>query len=219
MKDREAFLTRWSRRKREAAASQADPLAENPAKPAAAVDEPCETPNVQNTAASRPEPAPELPPLDAIHAGTDVRAFLEKGVPQDLTRAALRRVWSSDPAIRDFIGLSENAWDFTAPDGVPGFGPFAPDAARDLVARVFGDSPSVSDAEEGGAVVALSDPAASNQRSAEHEDVKAEVSRATEAAPDAGVLRAGEVRSDDSAMQQQAAAKPPTGTPHPSDPE
>ena len=109
--------------------------------------------------------------------------------------------------------------DFTAPDGVPGFGPFAPDAARDLVARVFGDSPSVSDAEEGGAVVALSDPAARNQRSAEHEDVKAEVSRATEAAPDAGVLRAGEVRSDDSAMQQQAAAKPPTGTPHPSDPE
>ena len=27
-----------------------------------------------------------------------------------------------DPVIRDFIGLSENSWDFNAPDGIPGFG-------------------------------------------------------------------------------------------------
>jgi hypothetical protein len=26
------------------------------------------------------------------------------------------------PSIRSFIGLAENSWDFTAPDGVPGFG-------------------------------------------------------------------------------------------------
>ena len=29
----------------------------------------------------------------------------------------------ADPAIRYAVGLSENAWDFSAPDGVPGFGP------------------------------------------------------------------------------------------------
>lgn len=27
-----------------------------------------------------------------------------------------------DPVIRDFIGLSENSWDFTDPDSIPGFG-------------------------------------------------------------------------------------------------
>jgi hypothetical protein len=212
MNDREAFLTRWSRRKREAAVSQGDPLAEKPAEPAAPVDEPSAASNAQPVAAS------ELPRLAAIDAGTDVRAFLEKGVPQDLTRAALRRVWSSDPAIRDFVGLSENAWDFTAPDGVPGFGPFAPDAARDLVARVFGDSQSVSDAEEGGAAVAQSEQVASNQGSVEREDRNADKAHATEAAADGGVLPAGEVCPDDTAMQKQAAAsKPPTGTPDASD--
>jgi hypothetical protein len=29
----------------------------------------------------------------------------------------------ADPAIRFAVGLAENAWDFSAPDGVPGFGP------------------------------------------------------------------------------------------------
>jgi hypothetical protein len=41
----------------------------------------------------------------------------------ELARAALRRVWTADPAIRDHIGLSENSWDFNAPGSVPGFGP------------------------------------------------------------------------------------------------
>jgi hypothetical protein len=63
-----------------------------------------------------------LPPVDMIEATTDIRAFLTKGVPAELTKAALRRAWSSDPAIRDFVGLSENAWDFNAPETIPGFG-------------------------------------------------------------------------------------------------
>ena len=36
-------------------------------------------------------------------------------MPEDLARVALRRAWATDPAIRDFIGLSENSWDFNAP--------------------------------------------------------------------------------------------------------
>lgn len=32
------------------------------------------------------------------------------------------RALVQDPAIRDFIGLSENSRDFTAPDDIPGFG-------------------------------------------------------------------------------------------------
>ena len=59
-------------------------------------------------------------------------AHVDAGVPADLTRAALRRVWTVDPAIRDFVGLAENAWDFTDPNAMPGFGPLE---ASDDVSR------------------------------------------------------------------------------------
>jgi hypothetical protein len=36
-----------------------------------------------------------------------------------------RFLWT-DPAIKDFVGISENGWDFSKPDGVPGFGPLPP---------------------------------------------------------------------------------------------
>jgi hypothetical protein len=45
------------------------------------------------------------------------------------SRYWLRRAWLADPAIRDFIGLSENSCDFNAPDGVPGFGSLITDDA------------------------------------------------------------------------------------------
>lgn len=45
----------------------------------------------------------------------------------------------ADPTIKNFVGLAENAWDFNAPDGVPGFGPLRPtdDVAR-LLAQAVG---------------------------------------------------------------------------------
>jgi hypothetical protein len=63
-----------------------------------------------------------LPSIDSITADTDVVAFLKSGVPTALTRAALRRAWTSDPAIRDFIGIADNQWDFNDPNGISGFG-------------------------------------------------------------------------------------------------
>jgi hypothetical protein len=94
----------------------------------------------KQTPADAPPDLAALPPIDSIEAASDIRAFLQTGVPEDLTRAALRRAWVADPAIRDFVGLAENAWDFTAPDGVPGFGPLAPADAARLVAHVFGST-------------------------------------------------------------------------------
>jgi hypothetical protein len=82
--------------------------------------------------------AANLPPIESIGAASDIRPFLAPGVPADLTRAALRRAWSTDPAIRDFIGLSENSWDFNAPDGVPGFGSLTPQR----LARMNGEAAS-----------------------------------------------------------------------------
>src|SRR3989304_1739963 len=135
MNDPKNFLERWSRRKLESEAPDAAP-ADETALPAAGknVGEP----------SAKAAPVPEidpvtLPPIESIVAGTDIRAFLQKGVSATLTRAALRRAWSADPAIRDFIGLSENSWDFTASDSIPGFGPLDPSEGRRLVAQLFGD--------------------------------------------------------------------------------
>src|SRR5580704_4159008 len=66
-----------------------------------------------------------LPSIEDIVADTDIIAFLRAGVPVELVRAALRRAWTSDPAIRDFIGIAENQWDFNDPNAIPGFGPLA----------------------------------------------------------------------------------------------
>lgn len=84
-------------------------------------------------------PVLQLPPIESIVAESDVRAFLAPGVPAELTRAALRRAWSTDPKIRDFIGLSENSWDFNDPGAIPGFGPLElTDELRQEIARMIG---------------------------------------------------------------------------------
>ena len=92
----------------------------------------------QSPPAESPFDAANLPPIESIGAASDIRPFLAPGVPAELTRAALRRAWSTDPAIRDFIGLSENSWDFNAPDGVPGFGSLTPQR----LARMNGEADS-----------------------------------------------------------------------------
>jgi hypothetical protein len=130
----EHFLTRWSRRKREATEET-----RAPAKPDAADAARADADDSQPKPGQEPEPAIDLeslPPLESVGAGTDIRAFLQRGVPAELTRAALRRAWTSDPTIRDFIGIAENQWDFAAGD-VPGFGPLkALDDVRRMVAEV-----------------------------------------------------------------------------------
>jgi hypothetical protein len=121
MKERETFLERWSRRKR--ASAQAEPEAGDvPAEqtPTAAAPSSCAPPAAEPT--EPPFDLSKLPPLESITGETDIRAYLAPGVPAELTRAALRRAWTADPKIRDFVGLSENSWDFNAPEGVSGFG-------------------------------------------------------------------------------------------------
>ena len=85
-----------------------------------------------------------LPSIESIAADTDIGAFLRSGVPAELTRAALRRVWASDPAIRDFIGIAENQWDFNDPDAIPGFGPMRATAnAPAVLTQVAGELENV----------------------------------------------------------------------------
>jgi hypothetical protein len=139
----EDFLSRWSRRKHQAAKEASRPAQEPD--PAAAQDEDAAaTPERPAEAdAAQPEPVfdlSKLPSLESIGPDTDVRVFMQPGVPPALAHAALRRAWSADPSIRDFIGLSENSWDFTDPDAINGFGPLLPvDDVKKLLAQVLKD--------------------------------------------------------------------------------
>lgn len=89
--------------------------------------------------------ATSLPPIDSIGAGSDIRPFLDPGVPPELTVAALHRAWVTDPAIHDFIGLSENFWDFNSPDGMAGMSsPMPNDAGRLRTGAAENPAPSAS---------------------------------------------------------------------------
>jgi uncharacterized protein DUF3306 len=136
----EKFLDRWSRRKREGADEPAPVVAEDAAKVRPPPDG-----EAKEAAAEVPFDPASLPPIESISANSDIRAFLQARVPPDLSRAALRRAWSTDPAIRDFIGLVENGWDFNDPNGIPGFGPIAAADVAQLLARVIGAPPAEPD--------------------------------------------------------------------------
>src|SRR5262245_35530548 len=132
----EEFLKRWSRRKQEA--KQETKPAEQPAPPPAEVDIPAS--DVFEAETEFDIDLSKLPSLDEITATTDITEFLRKGVPAELGRAALRRAWAADPAIRDFVGLAENAWDFTDPNAMPGFGALegTPAQIPAMIERVLG---------------------------------------------------------------------------------
>ncbi|MDT8326333.1 MAG: DUF3306 domain-containing protein [Roseovarius sp.] len=54
-----------------------------------------------------------LPDPDAMGPGDDFRAFMAKAVPDRLRRRALRRLWTSNPALANLDGLLDYGEDFT----------------------------------------------------------------------------------------------------------
>jgi hypothetical protein len=123
MNERDIPLLRWARLKQAADVAKEIDTASNGS-------DPTDTPEAPFDPAS-------LPSIESIAAGTDVIAFLRAGVPAELTRAALRRAWTTDPAIRDFIGIAENQWDFNDPNAIPGFGPLGPtESGIDVLAQI-----------------------------------------------------------------------------------
>jgi uncharacterized protein DUF3306 len=146
MNDPDNFLSRWSRRKR---ATEADSL---PQEKSGEQSNDRTAPPGEQAGRSVPTdkvalPAPpefdvtSLPPIESIDAGTDISAFMQTGVPTALRHAALRRAWTADPSIRDYIGPNENFWDAAGPDGIPGFGELDPglDVKR-MVSELFGET-------------------------------------------------------------------------------
>jgi hypothetical protein len=147
----EGFLSRWSRRKRAAGTAPVPPPAA-PAPPEAAVPPP-------DAEAPAFDPA-SLPPVESLTAESDFAAFLREEVPAALRRAALRRAWSLDPAIRDFVGPADYAWDYNAPDGVPGFSFDLPGDVKRLVAQAVGLEPEPSGGAPAPAVTEAAAPPA-----------------------------------------------------------
>jgi len=85
-----------------------------------------------------------LPWPDTIEEQTDITAFMQPGVPTEMQIAALRRVWTMDPAIRDYRGLQENDWDFDSSGQILGFGDLDPDYdSQVMLAALFSAPPIV----------------------------------------------------------------------------
>ena len=174
----EGFLSRWSRRKRAVAEPpEALPEAVPPEAVPPAADPPLDAALPQAEArpgAAEPGraacPIPEipevdpasLPPVESLTAESDFAPFLRPGVPSLLRNAALRRMWSLDPAIRDYIGPVDYQWDFNSPGGLP-FG-FANELTGDvskLLAQAIGKIEQLAEEApgEGKAAVAGQVPA------------------------------------------------------------
>lgn len=144
MNDPDNFLSRWSRRKRGVGAN--DPRAEKTDaelhdRNASPGGEPKQVAPKGETAHPSAFDVTSLPPIESIGADTDISPFMQAGVPTALRHAALRRAWSADPAIRDYLGPTENFWDAAGPDGIPGFGDLDPglDVKR-MVSELFGET-------------------------------------------------------------------------------
>jgi Protein of unknown function (DUF3306) len=119
-------FSRWSRRKEavrhsEAATPQQDELSPDAVAADAGAEVPEQPPAVEEGEAG--ELSGPLPRIEDLTAETDLSAFLRKGIPDALKSAALRKMWSLDPSIRDYVGPSEYAWDFNQPGSMAGFGP------------------------------------------------------------------------------------------------
>jgi Protein of unknown function (DUF3306) len=140
MSDPENFLSRWSRRKREVLRESEAVIPPPEAVRAAEKDR---APGKDSPRSAPAPPGPtfdpaSLPPIQSITAETDIRGFLASGVPSELTRAALRRAWACDPAIRNFVGLADYDWDFNTADSMAGFGPLQmTDEVGKMAARIL----------------------------------------------------------------------------------
>ena len=126
-----SFLERWSRRKRSGGAA---PVIEAPApdpvvEQAPPGDADAVGPGTHGMPAGTPgTPVPveeggdgpvaeidetELPDIESLDRDSDYTAFLRKGVPDRLKRAALHKLWRSDPLFGILDGLNDYDEDFT----------------------------------------------------------------------------------------------------------
>jgi hypothetical protein len=182
----EPFFSRWSRQK----TSKQQPGKQPPAVTAPAVAEP-------PAAEESPEVDPAtLPNVEDLTAESDISAFLRKGVPEALQKLALRRMWSLDPEIRDFVEMAENQFDFHAPGGIPGLFQELPAGTDVSVWLAQATQTVVREDPKGPSATELADPPVDTGRdhvAVQHETSAIAVEETTDALPTA---RAGNGAED-----------------------
>jgi hypothetical protein len=129
-RDEEGFLGRWSRRKdeaRRAGEAAPGPRAESGAQADRAALPPDARPPAGDAAARdsekrEPVDLSKLPSIDSLNAQSDYSEFMREGVPEDLRRQALRKLWASDPVLSAPDLLDIHAFDYNAvptfPEGI-----------------------------------------------------------------------------------------------------
>jgi hypothetical protein len=131
--DPERFsLSRWSRRKQEAARGTAAPRAEAPAAPAASAPPaaPVAAPVVEMPAELAPTAPEPLPPVETLTIDSDFTAYLQPKVDEAVKRAALKKLFS-DPHFNVMDGLDIYIDDYSLPDPMP-------EGMLDKIASVYG---------------------------------------------------------------------------------
>ena len=129
MNDERNLLSRWSQRKAAVRRGEAPPepadraqapeSALSASQDAQAADQVASTvPNqtVSGEGAPDGEDIPALPPIDELNFESDYTAFLNSKVPEALRRAALRKLWTSDPVLACLDGLNDYDEDFNLVD-------------------------------------------------------------------------------------------------------
>jgi len=107
-RDKEPFLSRWSRRKLDSATGKPAP---KPAAPAAAT--------TTGSQAAVPAPKPELPPVDSLQGlASEYQDFLRPEVDEKLRQSALKKLFH-DPHFNVMDGLDTYIDDYSKPDPIP----------------------------------------------------------------------------------------------------
>ncbi len=135
-------LSGWSRRKLAARQAEGDPPDIVEDTPAATVADESGEPDGVDA-----EYIAALPPIETIGDGSDIKPFLARGVPASLKNAALRRLWSATPGVRDYSDPAvDYAWDWNAPGGVPGGGgTLSESGVAKMVKNLIGESRASKD--------------------------------------------------------------------------
>ena len=131
---RERFLSRWSRLKREdARAPQAPAVAGASPASASGVPSAAAASVVPGTpAASGADVVSSLPPIESLSIDSDFTPFLQPKVPDALRRAAVKKLFA-DPRFNVMDGLDVYIDDYSIPDPIPPEMMKMLEHARDLI--------------------------------------------------------------------------------------
>ncbi len=112
----QGFLSRWSQRKQEtktAPAPEPVVVVEEAAQDQTSVvvsEEPIEE---EALSAEQEALIADLPDVESLTPESDFSPFMQRGVPEELKRLALRKLWRSNPIFANLDGLNDYDEDFT----------------------------------------------------------------------------------------------------------